>query len=530
MAPNNPTRALVLRGLREIVPAPAYRLRVPQRRYQRPDVVLSPAGGTVRYLLEREGWDALDALRHNLDTVRAALEAAQIDHFVVDGSWGARPVLGILSRDLAPLWAALRRRAESEPIYVATTTTSSPDEGQPVRLGVDPPSSAAAFTVFSYVGDPFTLRRYDAVSGCTVELWDERPDGSIASRARFVTTRRHVPAEERGRRITVDVCGRPLPTVEVLQAPRPFQVTFPIDVVYLWVDGDDPDWQARKAARAGRSATATPEGREPMRYRQFDELRYSLRSLERFAPWVRRVFLVTDRQRPAWLNEAGSNLTVVDHAEILPEAARPTFNSHAITASLHRIPGLSDRFILFNDDVFLGSPVAPERFFEGNGTARFFLSRTSIDPTPTAPHEAARIRTCDLIEERAGFRPTQVMKHTPVPFNRQLLEELEHELGDAWRDTVHSPFRSPTDVVPSYLHHYLGYARGLTTPDGRLSYGYFAFGVESGMRELERYQRGRPAHVFCVNDLGTDPARLVADQATLRTFLEREFPHPSSYE
>src|SRR5690606_9563103 len=183
--------------------------------------------------------------------------------------WEARPVLGILSRDLAPLWAALRRRAESEPIYVATTTTSSPDEGQPVRLGVDPPSSAAAFTVFSYVGDPLTLRRYDAVSGCTVELWDERPDGSIASRARFVTTRRHVPAEERGRRITVDVCGRPLPTVEVLQAPRPFQVTFPIDVVYLWVDGDDPDWQARKAARAGRSATATPEGREPMRYRQF---------------------------------------------------------------------------------------------------------------------------------------------------------------------------------------------------------------------------------------------------------------------
>jgi len=532
VAPNRSTRALVLRGLREMVPAPAYRLRVPQRRYQRSDVVLSPAGGGVRYLLEREGWDALDALRHNLDTVRQALEAAQVDHFVVNARWGSRPVIGILRQDLPALWAALRHRAESEPLYVTTTATTSADETQPRRLDADPPDAAASFSVFTYVGDPQTLRRWDSVSGCTVELWEERPDGSLTSRARYVETRRHVCAEARQRRTTVDVCGRPLSTFEALQAPGPFQVTFPIDVVYLWVDGDDPAWQARKAARAGRptDAAAPPKGQEAMRFRQFDELRYSLRSLERFAPWVRQVFLVTDRQRPAWLDEEGSNLTVVDHAEILPEAARPTFNSHAITASLHRIPGLSDRFILFNDDVFLGSPVGPEQFFEGNGIARFFLSRTSIDPTPRAPHEVARVRTCDLIEERTGFRPTQVMKHTPVPFNRQLLEDLEQELGDAWWDTVHSPFRSPTDIVPSYLHHYLGYARGLTAPGRGLTYGYFAFGVESGMRELERYQRGRPVHVFCVNDLGTDPARLATDAVALSEFLEREFPHRSSYE
>ncbi|MEZ5363359.1 MAG: hypothetical protein R2748_13705 [Bryobacterales bacterium] len=120
-----------------------------------------------------------------------------------------------------------------------------------------------------------------------------------------------------------------------------------IDAVYLWVDG---------AAIAGRPATLAPH-----RDRDNGELRYSLRSLFAHAPWVRRVFLVTNGQRPAWLVQSHPRLRVVSHADLfLDEACLPTFNSNAIELQLHRIPGLSRRFLYCNDDVFFGGPVVPE--------------------------------------------------------------------------------------------------------------------------------------------------------------------------
>ncbi|XP_037073450.1 N-acetylglucosamine-1-phosphotransferase subunits alpha/beta-like [Pollicipes pollicipes] len=107
----------------------------------------------------------------------------------------------------------------------------------------------------------------------------------------------------------------------------------------------------------------------PSRFADSQELRYSLRSLERFAPWVRRVYLVTNGQIPDWLALDSARLTLVTHEEIFPDASHlPTFSSPAIEAHLHRITGLSERFLYFNDDVLLGRPVWPEDFYtSGDG-------------------------------------------------------------------------------------------------------------------------------------------------------------------
>lgn len=178
----------------------------------------------------------------------------------------------------------------------------------------------------------------------------------------------------------------------------------PIDVVYTWVNGSDPVWleSFQKYSRDLRgeeeeeeedgdqithadfvvNATEEEEVEEDgamenraskNRYRDNQELRYSLRSLEKFAPWVRRVFIVTDNQIPYWLDESNPRITVVTHEEIFPSKSMlPVFSSPAIETQIHRIPGLAEKFIYFNDDVFLGAPVWPDDFVTSTGQKIYY--------------------------------------------------------------------------------------------------------------------------------------------------------------
>src|SRR5699024_8230192 len=142
----------------------------------------------------------------------------------------------------------------------------------------------------------------------------------------------------------------------IFDEPMLDDVQFPIDVVYTWVDGADPAWLARKAEVSGE---VPPEGlhaeaTDPARFRSRDELMYSLRSLDDFAPWVRHVYLVTDDHVPHWLNTDDPRISIVDHREIFPDDGRlPVFNSNAIISRLHHIDGLSEHFLYMNDDVML---------------------------------------------------------------------------------------------------------------------------------------------------------------------------------
>ena len=137
-----------------------------------------------------------------------------------------------------------------------------------------------------------------------------------------------------------------------------------IDFVVTWVDGSDPVWQAEKRKHGGDAAKADGgEANSECRYRDCGLLKYWFRSVERFAPWVNRVFFVTCGQKPDWLNESNPKLVLVNHREYIPPEHLPTFNSNTIELNLHRIRELSEHFVLFNDDMFLLRPVTPAHFF-----------------------------------------------------------------------------------------------------------------------------------------------------------------------
>lgn len=134
----------------------------------------------------------------------------------------------------------------------------------------------------------------------------------------------------------------------------------PIDIVVLWVDDTDIEWRKQKAFYQGNAENSAID---PSRFRSWDNFHFLFRGIETFAPWVNHIYLVTNGQKPSWLNLEHPKVTLVTHKEIMPEDALPTFSSRAIELCINRIKGLSEHFIYFNDDIFITAPCKPNDFF-----------------------------------------------------------------------------------------------------------------------------------------------------------------------
>ena len=138
-----------------------------------------------------------------------------------------------------------------------------------------------------------------------------------------------------------------------------------IDFVLPWVDGCDEAWLKLKQQYDHSSAQSNDiDATAAWRYKDYGLLKYWFRAVERFTPWVNRVFFVTCGQKPDWLDESNPRLRLVNHEDFIPAEYLPTFQSNTIELNLHRITDLSEQFVLFNDDTFLLQPVKPEFFFK----------------------------------------------------------------------------------------------------------------------------------------------------------------------
>ncbi|MEV0693983.1 stealth family protein [Streptomyces sp. NPDC050388] len=328
---------------------------------------------------------------------------------------------------------------------------------------------------------------------------------------------------------------RSVPTFAPFAEPGIDEVRFPVDAVYTWVDGDDPAMAAKRHAHQALSDGAiAPRETGASRYTSHDELKYSLRSLRMYAGFVRHVYLVTDSQIPAWLDPDAEGLTVVDHRDILPADALPVFNSHAIESRLHHIPGLSEHYLYFNDDVFINRPVRAEHFFHGNGIARIPLSPLKLGvgaphALEPAPNSAGK-NTREVIRRFHGRHITHKSLHTPHPQLLSVLREMESLGIEELERTSYSRFRSTSDVAPaSTLHHHWAIATGRAVP-ADYRFRYVQLGAPDMRRRLARLAAGEDIDFFCLNDVDTAPADRAAARTALRDFLERKYPFPSRFE
>ncbi|WP_382343260.1 stealth family protein [Legionella dresdenensis] len=222
------------------------------------------------------------------------------------------------------------------------------------------------------------------------------------------------------------------------------QQTEPVDAVITWVDGHDPCHQQKLADYfAEHGINVRPKAAEPTRFNQCGEIYYCVLSLLQYAPWIRTIYIVTDNQIPAIINQlAGTayehKVKVVDHKQIFSgyESCLPTFNSLAIESVLWRIEGLAERFIYLNDDCILIRPVSYQDFFNGEKLvlrgswktqarykwhnrlkqAIYSLLRKPLDILKNNEYRGFQ----ELSAEHAGFKRRFFhLPHMPFPLHKQ---------------------------------------------------------------------------------------------------------------
>ncbi|AGL20393.1 hypothetical protein L083_6883 [Actinoplanes sp. N902-109] len=468
--------------------------------------------------------------RQNLDTVTTALDTAGIDWFRVPAKALRTTAVAVRVADRAAVLKILEKSAGLVDIV------------KPKRAKKR--AAALVLRVWWPVTDPHGSLVLGADVGCEIEFWSER-DGVLAG-PRTNPIAGVIAADE-------PVVTAPEPafgafssphdntsyrTREIFTMPGPDRIGFPIDVVYTWVDGSDLEWQARKAAALGRNdwlGEASRLAHNNSRFASRDELRYSLRSLHCFAPWVNHIYLVTDDQVPEWLDPAAPGITLVSHREIFGDTGTlPTFNSQAIESRLHRIPGLSEHFLYLNDDVFLGRPVSPELFFTPGGLTRFFPSNAQVDAAPRRPDDppadSAGKNNRELIRTAFGRVLSRKMMHTPHPSRISILREIEERFSAYVSATAGHQFRHPDDIAMlSSLQQYYAYLTGRAAP-GTIAYTYADLANPATPFKLARLLRHRDLDTFCLNDTDSDDAVAAEQVALLAEFLPAYLPFASPYE
>lgn len=319
--------------------------------------------------------------------------------------------------------------------------------------------------------------------------------------------------------------------------PHIYQITDPIDVVYTWVDGDDPAWQQRKNEALSATDTAELNGTavNPSRYISRNELMYSLRSIELYANWVRNIYIVTDHQIPEWLDTSNPRIKIVSHDDIFADPSiLPVFNSHAIESQLHHIEGLSNRFLYLNDDVFFGGIAQPEDFYFSRTISKYFPSNAALDVAPPSskdlPVLSAAKNARELIVDEFGVTITNKFKHTPIALQRDVLYEMEDRYADLFKAVTASKFRHPDDYsIPSGLYHFYAFETGRAVP-GHIKYGYQDVSRENLPVFLARITQMNPYTVFCLNDLDSTPEQSMPLLRQITKTLEDCYPFRSEFE
>ena len=334
-----------------------------------------------------------------------------------------------------------------------------------------------------------------------------------------------------------------------------------IDFVVTWVDGEDSAWvqEKRKYERMESSFQGQDENSE-CRYRNDGLLKYWFRSIEKFAPWVNKIHFVTCGQKPEWLNENHPKLNLVSHSDYIPAAFLPTFSSRTIELNLHRIQGLSEHFVLFNDDQYLLRPVSPDFYFKNGNPVLdtdlkyprvsycnycrsvfnvYCLINSSFDIKKSLwSNKGKWFSVSSLGIKRAGGNlmnflvnktlPVFQYGHIPLPHLKSSFYEVWDEWPDIMNTTCTHKFRADDQVNQVILCAW-NQAKGSFYPANKKRLGKRIW-ISPGKLDsiLDTIKTGSTPQI-CINDthFNTEPERCFAE---IRNALQLVFPERSSFE
>ncbi|TCO55934.1 stealth family protein [Actinocrispum wychmicini] len=468
-----------------------------------------------------------EAMVRDLLLIRTELDSHGIPYLLIRNA-DDRPALAVDVR---------HRQRVAEALTAASLTA-------PLRARIKDPALRRSVNLgnglLSVCSDPRMVRVYRQQQGegrgdgieVELQFWLFEDERAICPTENSIT-RKVLPHNEMTR-TTVELYGRVWPTIEGMFAPHVADVMFDIDIVLSWVDGNDPEFRARREAHmTGRVVGAGDDA--DARIRQIDELRYALRSVHAFAPWVRRIFIATDSVVPVWLKPHPKITIIRAEDHFTDTSALPTYNSHAVESQLQHIPGISEHFLYANDDMFLGRPVTSAMFFSPGGVTKFIEADERIglggNTIGRSGHDNAARVNRQVLWERFGHLITRHLAHTAVPLRRSVLLELEREFPEHFARTRASKFRSSTDIsVTNSLYHYYALLTGRAVQQEAAKASYLDTTTRAGLARLPELLRTRRYDFFCLNDSSfpevgaAERARLVGD------FLRSYFPVPAPWE
>lgn len=302
-----------------------------------------------------------------------------------------------------------------------------------------------------------------------------------------------------------------------------------IDFVVTWLDESDPAWrQSREKFAPGEGEDGRAE-----RYRDWGLFRYWFRGVEKFAPWVRRVHLVVSGRVPDWLNTDCPKLHVVRHEEFIPGEYLPTFNSNVIEIYLHRIEGLSEQFVYFNDDMYLTKEVEPEYFFRG-GLPCDMLALQPVVANPDNPVMSHLFLNNALVLSKYfdkrknmrsqpgsyfhfGYPPLYFCYnlleltfpqftgfytvHGPMPFLKSTFSELWEKEEKALTEMSGNRFRSEGDLTPYLFREYQKLTGRFRAKNIQRDFRYFS--VSGDVDRLLGTVRKQKKKIICINDVSS---------------------------
>lgn len=330
---------------------------------------------------------------------------------------------------------------------------------------------------------------------------------------------------------------------------------FPIDIVYKWVDGNDTKWMKQKEhwfeKEFGKKRTYRGAGAAE-RFRDNDELKYSLRSVAENMPWVNHIYIVTGfNQIPKWLNIKHPKITIVPHDAILPKESLPVFSSTSIDMCLYKIPGLSEHFLIADDDMFFNKKMKPSFFYDKNGRSRVLYNKhrdfnSDIDKWMMSVDEYTKtlINAANLVKNACGKtfyigRPA----HGIDPYIKSSMIECRNnkKIKPVLDKLAKLKFRSDK-CVSRWIFNIYDYVNGRATMTHCRPYKshhtidfiyntLHFYGVRHSPLFCENAVASKKSidHsiMFCINDSKNNDENILKQNAD---FLQKRFPYKSEFE
>eukprot|EP00727_Mastigamoeba_balamuthi_P004961 m51a1_g14463 hypothetical protein (371) ;mRNA; f:662529-663990 len=308
------------------------------------------------------------------------------------------------------------------------------------------------------------------------------------------------------------------------------QICHTVDVVYTWVNGSDP---AHKALlkQYGRTWDAG--------YRDYNVMRYSIRSVEKFMPWIRHIIIVTNGQIPGWVDTSSPRLRIVTHDEIFKDKSHlPTFNSNAIEAHLVHIPGLAPCLLYMNDDMFLARPIPRDLYYDEHGNLKLGMSSGYVAPMPEKMRTNLWHRSVGTSNELLSryyypnsSRPVKhpYAGHTCYFMRRDILETMYARWTAEFERASSHKFRQGDDTALPFMQANVALEEfGATQSNAQNMYGTWTPDEHKNNAFWGRIWRG--PYCVCMNDALDNSEASTRAIAQLERLFQEKLPEPSSVE